>query len=196
MSRLEEFKSHLKQGQVYRREDLSEWSNAVDRHLDQLVEEGVLEKLSQGLYYVPKTSAFGKVPPDEDVLVRGFLKDDRFLLVSPNSYNSLGVGTTQLYNKKVVYNHKRHGRFKLGNREFEFQRKYDFPTKMTEEFLLVDLTNNLDDLAEDREVILNKVLAKASQLSSHKLKNAVMKYGSVKTKKLFKKVLSKEKVHA
>ncbi len=196
MSRLEEFKSHLKQGHVYRREDLSEWSNAVDRHLDKLVEEGVLEKLSQGLYYVPKTSAFGKVPPDEDVLVRGFLKDDRFLLVSPNSYNSLGVGTTQLYNKKVVYNHKRHGRFRFGNREFEFQRKYDFPTKMTQEFLLVDLANNLDELAEDRADVLNKLLAKASQMPSQKFKHAVMRYGSMKTKKLFKSVLKKEKVHA
>jgi hypothetical protein len=196
MSRLEEFKSHLKEGHVYRREDLTEWSNAIDRHLDKLVEEGVLEKLSQGLYYVPKTSAFGKVPPDEDVLVRGFLKDDRFLLVSPNSYNSLGVGTTQLYNKKVVYNHKRHGRFRLGNREFEFQRKYDFPTKMTQEFLLVDLANNLDELAEDRDEVLNKLLAKASQMPSQKLKHAVLRYGSMKTKKLLKSVLKKDKVHA
>lgn len=195
MSRLEELKSHLKKGHVYRREDMSEWSNAIDRHLDKLVEEGVLEKLAQGLYYFPKTSAFGKVPPDEDVLVRGFLKDDRFLLVSPNSYNSLGVGTTQLYNKKVVYNHKRHGKFKLGNREFEFQRKYDFPTKMTQEFLLVDLVNNLDELAEDREEVLNKVLSRATQLPSQKLKNAVTKYGGVKAKKLFRKVLNKENAH-
>lgn len=196
MSRLEELKSHLKQGHVYRREDMREWSNAIDRHLDKLVEEGVLEKLAQGLYYVPKTSAFGKVPPDEDVLIRGFLKDNRFLLVSPNSYNSLGVGTTQLYNRKVVYNHKRHGRFRLGNREFEFQRKYDFPTKITLEFLLVDLVNNLDDLAEDREEVLTKVLSKAKQLPTQKLKLAVTKYGSLKAKKLFKEVLNKEKAHA
>ncbi len=195
MNRLEELKSHLKQGRVYRREDLIEWSNAIDRHLEKLVEESVLEKLAQGLYYVPKISAFGKVPPDEDVLVRGFLKDDRFLLVSPNSYNSLGVGTTQLYNKKVVYNHKRHGIFKLGNREFDFQRKYDFPTKITQEFLLVDLVNNLDELAEDRAIVLNKVLSKAKQLPTQKLKLAITKYGSVKAKKLFKEVINKEKVH-
>ena len=194
MSRLEELKSHLKQGQVYRREELSEWSNAIDRHLDKLVEEGVLEKLSQGLYYVPKTSAFGKVPPDENVLVRGFLKDDRFLLVSPNSYNNLGVGTTKLYNKKIVYNHKRHVTFRLGNREFEFQRKYDFPSKITEEFLLVDLVNNLDILAEDHEEILNRVLAKASQLPVQKFKQAVERYGSVRTRKLFRKAL-KEKAN-
>jgi hypothetical protein len=195
MNRLEELKSHLKQGRVYRREDMIEWSNAIDRHLEKLVEESVLEKLAQGLYYVPKISAFGKVPPDEDVLVRGFLKDDRFLLVSPNSYNSLGVGTTQLYNKKVVYNHKRHGIFKLGNREFDFQRKYDFPTKITQEFLLVDLVNNLEELAEDRAVVLNKVLLKAKQLPTQKLKLAITKYGSVKAKKLFKEVINKEKVH-
>ena len=155
-----------------------------------MLQEGVLEKLSQGLYYVPKTSAFGKVPPDEDVLVSSFLKDDRFLLVSPNFYNSLGVGTTQLYNKKVVYNHKRHGTFKLGNRDFEFQLKHHFPSKMTEEFLLVDLANNLDSLAEDRDNVLNKLLAKASQMSSKKLKHFVTEYGSAKTKKLLKSLLS------
>jgi hypothetical protein len=47
-------------------------------------------------------------------LVASFLRDDRFLLVSPNAYNILGVGTTQLHNTPVVYNHQRHGRFNLG----------------------------------------------------------------------------------
>lgn len=190
MSRLTEFKKHLRSGQVYRRSELSEWSNAVDRHLDELLQEGVLEKLSPGLYYVPKTSVFGKVPPEEDVLVQSFLKDDRFLLLTPNLYNRLGVGTTQLYNKKVVYNHKRHGKFKLGNREFEFQLKHHFPAKVTEEFLLVDLANNIDNLAEDRNEVLNKLFAKASQMPNKKLKQAVTAYGTIKTKKLFKSVIN------
>ncbi len=189
MTRLDELKKHLKTGNVYRRDELSEWSKSVDRHLDELVKEGVLEKLSQGLYYVPKTSVFGKVPPDENVLVRSFLKDDRFLLVSPNLYNSLGVGTTQLYNKKVVYNHKRHGKFQLGNRNFEFQLKHHFPSKVTEEFLLVDLANNLDHLAEDHNEILEKLLAKASQMPSQKLRSVVMKYGNARTKKMLKSLL-------
>ncbi len=186
MTRLNEFKKHLKGGKVYRRDELCEWSKSVDRHLDELLKEGVLEKLSPGLYYVPKTSTFGKVPPDENVLVRSFLKDDRFLLVSPNFYNSLGVGTTQLYNKKIVYNHKRHGTFKLGNRDFEFQLKHHFPSKMTEEFLLVDLANNLENLAEDRDSVLKKLLAKAAQIPSQKLKHVVMQYGNTKTKKMLK----------
>lgn len=194
MSRLAELKEHLREGQVYRRSELSEWSNAVDRHLDELLQEGVLERLSPGLYYVPKTSAFGKVPPKEDVLVQSFLKDNRFLVLSPNFYNSLGVGTTQLYNKKVVYNHKRHGKFKLGNREFEFQLKHHFPSKVTEEFLLVDLANNLDSLAEDRNEVLNKLIAKASQMPNRKLKHAVTAYGTIKTKKLLKSVINNRTV--
>jgi DNA-directed RNA polymerase subunit H (RpoH/RPB5) len=102
----------------------------------------------------------------------------------------LGVGTTQLYNKKIVYNHKRHGKFILGNREFEFQLKHHFPKKVSEEFLLVDLANNLDNLAEDRSEILRKLLVKASQLPQRKLKRAVAEYGNIKTKKLFKSVKS------
>lgn len=101
-------------------------------------------------------------------MVESFLKDYRFLLITPNSYNSLGVGTTQLYNKKVVYNHKRHGTFKLGNREYEFQLKHHFPTKLSEEFILVDLANNLDSLAEDYDLVLNKLLVKSLQMPQKK----------------------------
>ena len=127
MAQLDELRRHLKRGEVYRRTDLTKWSKSVDRHLEELLEDGTLKKLSQGLYYFPKKSAFGDTPPEEEVLVRGFLKDDRFLLTSPNAYNSLGVGTTQLYNTRTVYNHKRHGQFSLGNRKFNFHLKHHFP---------------------------------------------------------------------
>lgn len=185
MTQVAELKSHLEAGRLYRRNDLEKWSNAVDRHLQMLQEDGTLQKVAPGLYYYPKISAFGKTPPDDKELVRGFLKDERFLLTSPNDYNKLGVGTTQLYNKLVVYNHKRHGDFKLGNRNFTFQRKPHFPEKVTTEFLLVDLVNNLDNLAEDQAAVLERVKEKAVHMNSESLKDAVMQYGSVKTKKLF-----------
>src|ERR1035437_10702406 len=142
MTKLDELKKHLKRGKVYRRIELAQWSKSVDRHLEALLEDGTLQKLSQGVYYFPKETSFGLTPPGEEVLVRSFLKDDRFLLTSQNAYNSLGVGTTQLYNQRIVYNHKRHGDFKLGNRKFSFRIKPHFPKKATPEFLLVDLVNN------------------------------------------------------
>jgi hypothetical protein len=192
----EEFKKYLKAGKTYRRAELAQWSNAVDRHIALLLEEGFLEKLSAGLYYVPKKSVFGVVPPDDESLVRTFLKEDDFLLTSPNAYNSLGVGTTQLYNKRVVYNHKRHGEFELGGKKFFFHSKHRFPKKLTREFLLVDLVNNLRNLAEDSDQVLKNVLSKVQSMDTRQLKYSLDHYGSAKTKALLSPFVNKHYIHA
>jgi len=194
MAKVNELKRHLKRGQVYRRTDLAQWSNAVDRHLELLVQDGTLQKLSHGMYYYPRQTAFGQAPPDEESLVRSFLKDDRFLLTSPNTYNSLGVGTTQLYNKRTVYNHKRHGDFKLGNRNFSFRVKPHFPKKATQEFLLVDLVNNLDALAEDKQEVLKKLAFKVQTMDMKKLAQSVFEYGNAKTKKVLMPLLNQTRL--
>ncbi|MCK4907970.1 MAG: hypothetical protein KAR07_00540 [Spirochaetes bacterium] len=185
MKALDELKKHLKPGQVYRRSDLEQWSNAVDRHLKQLVEEGTLQKLSQGLYYYPMKASFGSVPPDDEKLVRAFLKSCEFLLNSPNLYNSLGVGTTQLYNKRVVYNHKRHGSFMLGGKVFDFRLKHRFPKVLSRAFLFVDLVNNLNELAEDREAVLQKVKEKVLEDFDAQMKKTINAYAGERTKTLF-----------
>ncbi len=190
MTRIEELKQHLKAGKVYRRADLRKWSNSVDRHLQQLVAEGVLEKLSGGVYYVPKKSAFGKAPANDASLVHSFLKDGRFVIVSPNDYNVLGLGTTQLYNSQKVYNHKRHGKFQLGNRTFHFIRKPHVPTRVTEEFLLVDFLNNLDTLAEEKLSLLSNVSKKVKKMNALKLKLAAREYGTIRTRKFLDPLLS------
>jgi hypothetical protein len=79
-------------------------------------------------------------------------------------YNGLGVGTTQQYNQRTVYNNKRHGEFKLGNRKFNFRIKPHFPKKETMEFLLVDMLNNLETLAEDQLEILKNVTVNVPQM--------------------------------
>jgi hypothetical protein len=185
MSKLDELKKRLRPGKVYRREDLLVWSTSVDRHLQVLVNDGKLEKLSQGLYYSPKESTFGKTPPEEQELIERFLKTDRFLITSPNLYNSLGIGTTQLYNNRVVYNNKRHGLVKLGNREYQFHFKLDFPNTLSKEFLMVDLVNNLESLAEDSKLVLAKAAKKIPTLDQRKLGQAVKRYGHIATKKIF-----------
>lgn len=190
MTRLEQLKKHLHPGRVYRRSDLAQWSKSVDRHARELVDQGTLQKLRNGLYYYPKASVFGQVPPDERELVRTFLKEDDFLLTSPNAYNALGLGTTQLYNRRVVYNHKRHGRFTLGGKPFEFRRKPRFPRQLTEEFLLVDLLNNLSELAEDPAAVRERARAKAKAMDAAKLRRAARDYGKVATRKFFEQTLS------
>lgn len=190
MKKMENLKQHLKPGKVYRRADLEFWTNAVDRHLQQLVKDGALQKLSGGLYYVPRETSFGKAPAEEHELVRTFLKDDRFVVTSPNDYNALGVGTTQLYNTRYVYNYKRHGDYKLGNRMFHFVRKPYVPNKVTREFLLVDLVNNLKHLAEDQPMLLENIKKKVKEMNTKSLKNLVHNFGSPGTKKLFSSALN------
>lgn len=190
MTKLQEFQKHLKPGRVYRREEMVAWSTSVDRHLKQLVESGILKKLSGGLYAYPKKTVFGQVPARDSDVVGAFLKGDRFLLASPNTYNSLGVGTTQLYDKTVVYNRKRHGDFVLGGRKFAFRMKPSFPTSLTSEFLLVDLVNNLDQLAEAKTEVLNRVKERAAASNAQRLRRAVRNYGNEGTKKFFEKALS------
>ena len=190
MSRLDQLKKHRRPGRVYRREDLAQWSKSVDRHARELLEQGVLTKLRSGLYYYPETSVFGQVPPDDAEIVKSFLREDDFLLTSFNAYNSLGVGTTQFYNQSIVYNHKRHGVFTLGGRTFEFRRKPRFPKKLTQEFLVVDLLNNLQELAEDEDSVRARALAKLQQLSAAAVRRAARQFGKVSTQKLVEQALS------
>jgi hypothetical protein len=58
----------------------------------------------------------------------------------------------------------------------------------------VDLANNIEQLAEDRESILNKLLVKASQVPSQKLRNNVIKYGNTQTKKMFEPLFKADKI--
>ena len=194
MSALNELKRRLRPGQVYRRKDLARWSTAVDRHLRQLVGEGRLEKVSGGVYMVPRQTRFGTSPAAPEKLVETFLGDDRFLMVSPNAYNGLGVGTTQLYNETVVYNRKRHGRFKLDGRTYDFRLRPSVPSRLTEEVLMVDLLHNLDRLAEDKSAVLPRALARARTMDRNKLAKALRDYGSARAERLLEPVLAPQPV--
>jgi hypothetical protein len=158
----------------------------VDRHLRELVSQGKLLKLAQGLYHAPKQSNFGPLPPGDDQVVRGFLRDKEFLVFSPSAYNAVGLGTTQLYNKTLVYNHKRHGVFRLGNRQFDFRVKPRFPKRLSPEFLYVDLLNNLEELAEDRDEVLRQARRKLGSFNVSRLQEAVERYGNMATRKRFR----------
>jgi hypothetical protein len=143
----------------------------------------MLKKMAQGLYYAPKQSRFVPLPPTEEQVVRGFLRDKDFLVFSQSSYNTVGLGTTQLYNSTLVYNHKRHGVFRVGNRQFNFRVKPRFPKKLSTEFLYVDLLNNLGDLAEDRDAVLSQARTKLLSFNPSRLQEALDSYGNMATRK-------------
>lgn len=180
---LDQLKRTLVPGQSYRRADFAKLSSNVDRHLARLVTDGFLKKLSPGMYVAPRTTAFGEAPPEESSLLRTFLKDDHFVVYSPSQFNSLELGTTQLYNQRVVFNRKRVGDFTLGGRSYTFHRWREAPKAVTLEFLVVELLNRLQELAEDREQVLNHLRQKLPTFNSRRLKHASAHYGTISTQK-------------
>jgi hypothetical protein len=185
---LNKLKAALVPGEVYRRSDLAALSSNVDRHLARLLAEGVLKKVSQGIYSAPKTTVFGDAPPETNSLVRTFLKDDHFVVYSPNQFNSLGLGTTQLYNRVIVFNRKRVGEIELSGRTYTFHRWREAPKKLTPEFLMVELLNRLNELAEDRDQVVERIKGKLGEFNSRKLSFAAQHYGTLSTQKLLNSI--------
>ncbi len=183
-------------GKVFRRKDLTNQMPSVDRELALAVKAGAVCKAARGLYYVPRKTPFGDVPPSEEALVEKFLDDRHFLMFNPSCYNALGLGTTQLYSKTVVYNHKRHGKFALARFEFDFRDKPRFPSRkqVNREYLLVDMLNNLTDLAEDPETVLSNVCRKLDTFDASRLEKMLVDYGSARTRRIFRQL--KFSVHA
>lgn len=70
--------------------------------------------------------------------------------------------------------------------------KPHFPSKLSPDFLLVDLVMNMERLAEDKDQILNNVRKKALSMNPKTLSNAVLHYGGIHTRKFFAEVLKKE----
>src|SRR3981081_3155167 len=102
----------------------------------------------------------------------------------------LGLGTTQLYNKRVVYNQKRHGTFPLGNRMVTFERRMNVPRRLSPEFLLVDLVNELGDLAEDRDAVLSRVREKAKEINPKSSHGRSLSTANIPHRKSFRRCCS------
>lgn len=188
VKRCYEVLSSLSPGKLYSWNVLKKYSNSPGRDLKRLVDYGLLRKVGPGLYLLPKKGRYGAVPPSEFQLVRELLKTDDFLMFSTNQYNTLGLGLTQLKNEVVVYNHKRHETVLLSGREFHFKRPNNlFPNKLTKEFLLLDLMNNLKYVGEPEAALKDKVVRAvlADKFNMELLLNLVNKYGKVGTKKFF-----------
>lgn len=185
----EKLLSHLDAGHIYRREMLASFSTSIDRDLAFLVRQNLVEKVAAGIYYKPEYSRFGALPSKEKELVKTFLRDDPFLLYSWNDYNGLGLGLTQLYNRMIVYNRKRHGLFELDGKQYDFRRpSRGFPEKMSKTFLLVDLVNNMSELDEDAILIKKNIKKILANFNLGQVNKFVKLYGKIATKKFFKEI--------
>jgi len=133
----------LRAGRVYRTEDFRSHTSNPTRLAARLAEQGRLRRLRKGLYYAPRESAFGEVPPSGSELLRAFFRGLPYLVTGPTVWNGLGLGSTSVEATTLVYNTTRTGVVSLGSRRFEL-RRVAFPRNPSPEFFVVDLLENCE----------------------------------------------------
>lgn len=182
----------MKPGRVYRRQDLKSATTAIDRDLKTIVACGRARKLAGGLYCLTGTKPFGAASPEEKELVRAFLKSGDFLLASHNDFDQLGLGPTQPYDSRVVYNHKRSGDFLLGGKRFRFRIVRAYPKSLSTEYLLVDLLNHAGKFPGVADRIIENMSSNPGTPDCEKLAACLARYGSLRARDLLRGILKKQ----
>jgi hypothetical protein len=188
MKNAEKIKNALRPGRVCRRQELGGLTTAVDRDLKTLVRSGEVRKLGYGLYYRPKKNPFGDAPPEDRELVRAFLKTDDFLIASCNNFVDLGLESTQVRGRRLVYNHKRSGDITVGGRRFSFRLVPAYPKKPSKEYLLVDLLNRLAGSSDDAGRALANLPSRLSEFDRDKLSENLERFGRPAARRILRRV--------
>lgn len=139
----------LEAGRVYRTAWLRRFGDNPTRLTQRLEARGLVRRLGHGLFYAPKISRFGEVPPSDEALLDAFLDGTPYLVTGPPRWNTLGLGSTALFVHPLVYNTKQSGQCSLGRRTFDLRRER-FPAEPTAEWFVIDLLRHADEAGVDR----------------------------------------------
>ncbi len=175
----------LRLGQAYRRSQLRKFSA---HELQVLVKQNELRKAASGIYYRPRYSRYGELPPEETALIKAFLQSSTFLAFSPILFNGLGLGGTQLSKAIRVYNYKRSGKIKLAGRLYDFRRyprSTPLPEALNQEFLLVEFLNGYMSTAEEIVLPRRHLEAKLKNLNQELLSKYIQYFGNSHTQKIY-----------
>ncbi len=160
----------MQHGRVYRRQDLDEFSPAVDRDLKTLIQNGSVRKLAYGLYCRKHPIASKPLAPRE--LVRAFLKTKDFLLM-PHG---------------LVYNHKRSGDILLDGNRLTFRLVPAYPKKTSWEYIFVDRINKFKRRPDNAALFFLNLQSRVNELDQNKLRENLERYGRPAAKAVLKRV--------
>lgn len=181
----------LSPGKVYRTGHFRRFGDNPTRFVTKLVAEGKLKRLQSGLYYAPKLSSFGEVPPSQTSLLKARFGSQPFLVSGLSVWNTLGLGTTAVEALPLVYNKTVSGQRQIGPFRFEF-RRVRFPRSPSPEFFVIDLLENRERAGLDLE-LAQRALGQAlhtGRFDRSRLEEMAKKFGSQATKDFVRAVLS------
>ncbi|MCB9681863.1 MAG: hypothetical protein H6733_10360 [Alphaproteobacteria bacterium] len=169
----------LAPGTVYRTAWLRRWGANPTRLAQKLADQGLVRRLGHGLLYAPRTSRFGEVPPSDEALLDAFLDGSPYVVTGPERWNALGLGSTSLFARPLVYNTKRTGTFELGGRTFEL-RRVAFPTDPPPEWFVVDLLRHADAAGVDRDELVDRLCrrVRAGRFDTDRLFDMAARFGT------------------
>ncbi len=124
--------------------DQSEYSAAA-KAIERLIKKGMIKRLSTGVFYKPKESAFGELRPREAELLKPYLFQDgkRIAYITGGSlYNRLGL-TTQVPKTIKVASKVKRVTTKFGKTEVKPVKSYVDVTN--ENFFLLEILDALKD---------------------------------------------------
>lgn len=181
----------LEPGKVYRTADFRRWSANPRRLASRLEREGLVRRLGHGLYYAPRKSRFGPVPPTDQELLDRLLDGSPWVLTGPTAWNSLALGSTALFARTLVYNTKRTGLFELGNRTFDL-RRVAFPRAPSAEWYVIDLLRHADEAGVARDTLerhLARALA-ARRFDPERLSEMAVRFGTRAEQDLLRRAMA------
>lgn len=132
-------------GRFWRVEDFRGLAPAsVAAELAALHADGVIRRLSKGLYYAPKKTVLGEAPPPVGDLVRELARGDRVVPAGLSAYNRLGL-TTQIPARPIFATSKH---FKVDGAEIVFRDLARYGRASDEALMLLDALAHIDKIAD------------------------------------------------
>jgi hypothetical protein len=183
---------NLEAGKTYRTREFRRFSANPARLARRLVREGKLQQAAHGLFYVPVQSRFGKAPPSEEEILRGFLGDSPFVITGPPKWNALGLGATAMFAATLAYNQKRTGEFTFDSRRFLLRRVY-FPEHPAPEWYVIDLLQHHDMAGVSLTELEDRLVAslREGRWDRERLRAMAERYGTRATLELVERSLRK-----
>jgi len=183
----------LAPGTVHRTSTLRRWDSNPSRLAERLEARGELQRLGHGFVYVPRQTRFGPAPPTDESLLDAFFDGTPYVVTGPLRWNALGLGSTALHVRPLVYNTKRTGTLTIGGRTFDM-RRVAFPVDPPPEWFVVDLLRNAGTVGVDRADLLERLTDRVArgQFDRTRLLDMAARFGRGEEMDLLRRALAQE----
>jgi len=150
--KIEENISTIKRGETFTYKDLAiakEEYTAASKTIERLIKKGIIKRISTGVFYKPKQTAFGELKPDEEKIITPYLfKNGKRIayITGLLLYNKMGL-TTQIPKEISIASREKRIYISKGNIKAKAVKSYVEVTDENYKFLEI-----LDALKDFRQI--------------------------------------------